>query len=76
MPAAKKRKPTDATLRNVRASYRRDLVLTARVSKLEKLVSVLIDEVTALKMPQPFAAHQREMGYKHSTSAPHQIRVK
>ena len=57
-------------------AYQRDLVLTARVAKLEQLVSVLIDEVTALKMPPSFAAHQRETGYKHSTSAPDSIIVK
>ena len=57
-------------------AYQRDLVLTARVAKLEQLVSVLIDEVTALKMPPSFAAHQRELGYRHSTSTPNSIIVK
>ena len=59
-----------------KAGYSRDLVLTARVAKLEQLVSVLIDEVTALKMPPSFAAHQRELGYRHSTSSTPSIIVK
>ena len=67
---------TRRTTTTTKPAYQRDLVLTARVAKLEQLVSVLIDEVTALKMPQTFASYQRELGYKHSTSAPHQIRVK
>jgi hypothetical protein len=89
---SKKRNPQDSTRRNVQASAKRDKAMYLRVDRmgqrigaLEILVNMLIDEVQRLNNPalskidlaqQPFATSQRQMGYKHSTSAPHQIRVK
>ena len=59
----------EATNRNVRAGVKRDSAILVRLKALEH-------RVNDLENSQPFAVSQRQMGYKHSTSAPHTIRVK
>jgi hypothetical protein len=77
--AAKKRNPQDSTRRNVKASSRRDAMLLANIRRLSLRVKKLedtLDTLALLAKSPDFAVSQRQMGYKHSTSAPHQIRVK
>ena len=80
----KKRNPQDSTRRNVQAGAKRDEALARRVTELEAHFDAWIEALPKLlirvgeleRANQSFAANQRSMGYKHSTSAPHQIRVK
>ena len=82
---SKKRNPQDSTRRNVQAGAKRDSAILVRLKALEHRVSDLETfisngEWTIDKMLKagwrPFAEQQRQMGYRHSTSAPHTIRVK
>ena len=68
-PLAKKRNPQDSTRRNVQAGAKRDSAILVRLKALEHRVS-------DLENSKPFAANQRSMGYRHSTSAPASIIVK
>ncbi len=45
----KKHKPTDATLRNVQASNRRDLALTARAKGLEKRIEAVEERLAIVE---------------------------
>ena len=70
-PLAKKRTNSrnEATYRNVQAGAKRDGTILVRLKALEHRVS-------DLENVKPFAANQRSMGYRHSTSAPASIIVK
>ena len=76
-----KRKPSrnEATVRNVRASAKRDAALLTQLRHLESRFEALVDEVAALKLNsgvnELFATAQRRLGYRSSTTAPHQLRV-
>ncbi len=75
---AKRRKPTDSTLRNVRASRKADAALIADLKALRANVRVLETRVDRLesRLDAPFATEQRRLGYQHSTAPKHQLRVK
>lgn len=51
MPKRHVRAPTDATMRNVRATAKAIVKLTARVVRLEKRVATLIHAMTGMSAP-------------------------